>query len=344
MISIKIQSALNNDIPFSTLFNEINDLDLLDLHFIIQKYTLKSNNQLIQHPPPFHKLICLFFIKPEIINITKLTNFYSQPEKILLSFFSFSLNQIIPPFFFDININITKKYISQFPPQFISNIHQKINIISLSSLIDNYKKPIIQELSNNIDPFLLCKIISLLSNDSLIDEIKNSNYNNNIIIELKKFIKTSTQYSPIFLIFASNCLQNFYEFLIPIFLQQHSQTKFKVCPHIPLEFLNKIIQHLFYINLKNFDLSWLNFSNDQQKTIILFLQNKSQQINKILLSYNIKTIARKYETIKKTITICTAISNSIPPKNHFKISQKALQNFYKSGAISFIERNQYIIQ
>jgi len=344
MINLKIQKALNLDITFQELFIFANNLDILDLHFQIQKIILKSNQYLINNPPPFHKIICLFFIKPEIINVSKLINFYSHSEQILLSYFSFSLNKIIPDFFYNIQPKITQKYISQFPPDFIISIHKNINIHQLASLLDNYKNPIINHLSSNIDPFLFVQLISFINNDFLIEEIKTTNYNDEIIIQLKKHFKTATQYNHIFLIFASYTLINFSDIFIPIFFQQNSQTKHKVCPHLSLITINKILQHLFFINLKDFDLSWLNFSSSQKNIIITYLKNKSQQINKILLSYNIQTIARKYISLKKNITICTSLSNSIPPKNHFKISQKALNNLYKSAAISFIEKNQYIIQ
>lgn len=344
MNSLKIQSAINLDISFQSLYNILDNLDLLDIHFQIEKYILKNDNYIINQPPPFYKLICLIIIKPQLLLLSKLINFYSNPEKILLSFISFSKDKTIPQFFYNININTQKKFIHQFTPEFLLTIQNNSPIQIYSQLIDNYKKPIIQFLSDNTDPFYFCQLISFLQNDNIIDEIKNCQFSDAIIAEVKKNLKTATKYNHIYLIFASIALINFPDFITSIFLQQNNQTKYNVCPHLPISSINNLIQHLFFINLKNFDTSWITFSNPQKEIIIPYLKHKSNLINKILLSYNIKTIARKYETIKKTITICTLISKSISPSNYFKISEKALQNFYKSGAISFIERNQYIIQ
>ena len=113
MNSLKIQSAINLDISFQSLYIILDNLDLLDLHFQIQKYILKNDKYLINNPPPFNKLICLIIIKPELLQLSKLINFYSNPEKIILTFISFSKYNNIPQFFHKININTQKKYIHQ---------------------------------------------------------------------------------------------------------------------------------------------------------------------------------------------------------------------------------------
>lgn len=344
MISLKIQSAIDTDISIANLYEYINNLDLLDIHFQVQKYILKTNNELIKDPPPFSKLLCILFIKSEIVNLSKLINFYSNSEKIILTFFSFKEYDSIPSYFYKINPNVINKYISQFPKTFLLEIQKNVNIYTYSQLIENYKNPIIQFLADNTDPFYFCQLMQFINNESIIDEIKKTNYSTLIINEVKKKLKTATHYNPIYLIFSSVLLQDYLDFYTPVFLQQKTQTKYTVCKHLPINALNNIIQHLLLINLKNYDFSWLNFSDNQKESLIIYLKNKSKQLNNILLTYNIKTIARKYETIKKTINICSAISNNIYSKDKFKISEKALQNLYKAGAISFIERRQYIIQ
>ena len=331
-----VKLALENKISFQQLFNEIENIDVIDAHYNIQKLILKPESFLIDNPPSFYQFICLLTYKPELIDCKQLVHFFSDDEKILIYFWQSQIkNMDTPPKYLDnTNPSVFKKYIKNFPPTIFQYLSKIYNVKDLSSIIDECNDEVFVWLYNNLDSFLFFQIVGNLQQNKWIKTILNCEYPSNLSTDLKKHFRTATQYNPLFVLFASKLLENDGDFFIEVYLQQHNHTKQQVCPFLSFNIINSLIQHFLFINLQNYDFSWLDFSQSQANILDAYLKEKSKKLNNILTNYSIKTISEKYDKIKKMIIVSTAFSNAIG-KNSFKLSETAISNLYKSGAILF---------
>ena len=339
-----IQNAINKLITFEELYIIITELDILDIHFHIHKLILKPIKYLINYPPNFSQLLCYYTIKPDIIN-KNIISFYTIQQKILLTYFVLKDNnyESLPNFFLkDFNILLLQKYINNFEPKIFNLLINKITLNEISLLLEKYDDNILEYLINNIDCSTFQKIILNLWDTKWLFVIKNLNIPENYISELKKNFKSSTYYNPAYLLLISNFFEDNHEdFFIKNFLQQKTQTKSTVCSFLSIKLIHKIFLHFNYINIDNYDFSWINFTEKNEEYIKNFLKQKSIKINKILSSYHPQVISKKYEFLKKNIKIFTAISNLISNEKIFLIKESNLNKLFQAGTISYFDKNQY---
>ena len=341
-----VQKSINCKLSFEKLYFYIKELDILDIHFHIHKLILKSNIYLINYPPEFSELLCLYLFKPDIVDNKKLISFYTFQQKVILTYFILEDNDYkeFPDFFLsDYNILILQRYIHYFNEKIFLLLIKNFNLNEISLLVEKYDNDnILNFLINNTDIFTFQQIVSNLFENKWLEIIKKLEIPDNYYTELKKYFKNSSNYTPSYLLFVSKVFKKDNEdIFIEIFLQQKNQTKFTVCPHLPINIINKLFIHFNYISLQHYDFSWINFTESQENIIKEFIKQKSIKINKILSEYNPQTISKKYDFLKKNITIFTSISNAISNEKTFLITESNLNKLFQAGTISYFGKNQY---
>ena len=139
----KIQDALNSKISFNNLYIFLQEIDILDLHSLINEIVLKSNKYLINNPPTFSKYLCLYISKPEIITIKSLINYFNDNEKLILLYFFLEKNNYssLPYFFKKINLVTLQECIKNFPIYFFDLIKNEFTIKELAGKIKNLINP-----------------------------------------------------------------------------------------------------------------------------------------------------------------------------------------------------------
>ena len=342
----KIQDALNSKISFNNLYIFLQEIDILDLHSLINEIVLKSNKYLINNPPTFSKYLCLYISKPEIITIKSLINYFNDNEKLILLYFFLEKNNYssLPYFFKKINLVTLQECIKNFPIYFFDLIKNEFTIKELSFIFNNYHCNILKYIIQNYDFPQFKIIINNLKNDSFFPEIMKSNFPKKHFLNIKKSLKTSNQYSSLYLLTSYKCLENSENnnFLIEVFFQQKKDTLNKICPFLSPNFIIQIIKYSIENNLDCDKISWLNLNKEQNTKIKIYLENISLRINKIISSYDSFTISKKYEFIRKNINLNTYISNNILKKNLFSINTENTEKLKQIKAIYELDKNTYI--